>query len=59
MALHKKTVIRGRPQGGEPGIQEHGPLEYGFRVRRVAAPRNDKYSVQAIWIVEATNIIYD
>jgi hypothetical protein len=25
----------------EPGIQEHGPLEYGFRVCRVAASRND------------------
>src|SRR6266853_2110161 len=24
-----------------PGIHEHGPLEYGFRARRGAAPRND------------------
>src|SRR5205085_3894526 len=33
-------VIPGRPKGG-PGIHEHGPLEYGFRARRCAAPRND------------------
>jgi len=29
------------PRGGEPGIQEHGSLEYGFRVCRFAASRND------------------
>ena len=32
---------RGAAAGCERGTNEHQPLEYGFRVRRNAAPRND------------------
>src|SRR6266851_5076478 len=33
----------GAPHSGEPGIQEHRALEYGFRVRELSpAPRNDR-----------------
>jgi hypothetical protein len=31
----------GAPRRGEPGTHEHRPLEYGFRVCRFAASRND------------------
>ena len=31
----------GASRSGEPGTHEHRPLEYGFRVRRSAASRND------------------
>src|SRR5207302_6227797 len=42
-------MLGSRPQGchsgiarrARPGIHEHRPLAYGFRVRRCAAPRND------------------
>src|SRR5881227_3507374 len=33
--------FRGPSAAWEPGTHEHGPLEYGFRARRCAAPRND------------------
>src|SRR5207253_1954189 len=36
-------------EGREPGIHEHPPLEYGFRVRRRAPPRNDEFLCKALW----------
>src|SRR5213078_663426 len=39
--LHTKSRHSGAPRSGEPGTHKHRPLEYGFRARRCAAPRND------------------
>src|SRR5436309_4781220 len=36
-----------------PGIHEHGPLEYGFRARRCASPRNDDLGQQAWGLVHS------
>ena len=35
------TGHSGAPRGGEPGIHEYWPLEYGFRVLAFGVPRND------------------
>src|SRR5437016_4796944 len=42
-ALHNNRHSWGRAERGspEPTQHEHRPLEYGFRARRYAAPRND------------------
>jgi hypothetical protein len=37
----KASSFRGAAEGREPGIQEHGNREDGFRVLRFAPPRND------------------
>lgn len=42
-AVHKNRSFRGAAKGREPGTHEHRPLEYGFRVRRFASPRNDDF----------------
>ena len=42
----KLLSFRGATEGREPGIHEPKALEYGFRVRRCAAPRNDSSAVK-------------
>ena len=37
----KRACHSGAARRAEPGIEAHRPLDYGFRVRRYAAPRND------------------
>jgi hypothetical protein len=39
--LCAKRSFRGPSAARQPGTHEHRPLEYGFRARRCAAPRND------------------
>src|SRR6476646_544296 len=43
----KVPSFRGVAEGRESGIHEHQPLEYGFRVRRCAPPRNDEFLCKA------------
>jgi uncharacterized OB-fold protein len=38
----KTPSFRGAGFACEPGTHEHGPMEYGFRARRCAAPQNDE-----------------
>ena len=45
----KVPSFRDAAEGREPGIHEHPPLEYGFRVRRRAPPRNDEFLCKALW----------
>ncbi len=39
--IRQRKCHSGAARRVEPGIHTHRPLEYGFRVRRCAAPRND------------------
>jgi hypothetical protein len=54
---HKLPSFRGAAEGREPGIHKLRPLEYGFRVHRYAAPRNDEFLCKAP--IEGRAIAYD
>src|ERR1051326_6733220 len=51
-----RTLSNNRHSGigrrSRPGIHEHKPLEYGFRARRCAAPRNDKLELSMSYAVK-------
>ena len=45
IAKHSPFVIPGRPEGPDPESILRSAANYGFRVRRFAAPRNDSGEV--------------
>ena len=46
--MNELLSFRGAAEGREPGIHNPGAAEYGLRVRRFAASRNDEWIFAAL-----------